>query len=284
MLDQINSVLNRVFMLPGIAHWRKHRFDKAFSHGTYGGHCRGVFQSHEQAARAAPPTLPLGYDNPSAASMYRDRLDRIFPSDYPAMLWLQKAFADNVRHVFDLGGHVGVGYYAYQKHMTYPEGLTWRVCDVPAVVTAGQALASERDGRGALKFTAQFGDAESADLLFSSGCLQYLPETLAERLATLSKRPRWILINLIPLHEDHAFWTVQSIGQAFCPYRIQNTKSFFASLEALGYGVLDVWENLEKRCDVAFEPGHSLDRYYGAALYLRPTLQPRAGAAIIEAE
>lgn len=270
MLAQRHAVRDRLLMLPGIAQWRKHRFDKAFSEGHYGDHCRGVFETSEQAAQSAPPTLPLGYDNPGAASMYRDRLDRIYPSDYPAMLWLQKAFADNVRRVFDLGGHVGVGYYAYQKHMAYPEGLSWTVCDVPAVVMSGRELAATRDAGRALKFTDQFADADNADLLFSSGCLQYLTETLAERLQTLGKRPRWILLNLIPLHQDKSFWTVQSIGEAFCPYRIQHMASFLASLEALGYTVLDVWENMGKHCEVAFEPEHSLDRYHGAVLRLGP--------------
>lgn len=153
--------------------------------------------------------------------------------------------------------------------MAYPEGMSWQVCDVPAVVAAGQYLARERDGLGRLRFTEPFDEAQRADVLFSSGCFQYLQDTLAQRLATLPKCPRWIVHNLIPLHESKAFWTVQSIAEAFCPCRIQRKDVFFAELEALGNEVLDVWENLEKACAVQFEPAYSLDRNMGAALRLK---------------
>ena len=33
--------------------------------------------------------------------------------------------------------------------------------------------------------------------------------------------------------------------------------------EALGYSLVDQWENPEKRCAIPFHAEHSLDRYYG---------------------
>ena len=42
---------------------------------------------------------------------------------------------------------MGVSYYAYQPYLTYPQGMTWQVCDVPAVVRTGRELASVRDER-----------------------------------------------------------------------------------------------------------------------------------------
>lgn len=269
MIERLHALVDRAVSLPVIAQLRMRRFDEAFSQGAYGGVCRGVFDTYEEAVRAAPSSLPLGYDNPNAAALYRDRIERVYPSDYPAMHWLQKAFEAQVRRIFDLGGHVGISYYAYRRYLAYPEGMSWQVCDVPAVVKAGQYLSRERgEPEGRLSFTEQFEEAQHADLLFSSGCLQYLPETLAQRLATLPSRPRWIIVNLIPLHESKSYWTVQSIAEAFCPYRIQRKDAFFAELQALGYELLDTWENLEKACVVQFEPEYSLDRYMGAALRL----------------
>jgi len=200
--------------------------------------------------------------------MYRDRLTRIHPSDYPVMLWLQKAFAEGARVIFDLGGHVGVAYYAYQQVLSFPSEISWRIYDVPAVMAAGRQEALERDPAHRLTFTDRFETAAEADVLFTSGCLQYLEQTLAELIAPLRRRPRWVLVNLLPLHEQSAYWTVQSIGTAFCPYRIQHSQTFFRDLERLGYRVLDRWENLEKECWVAFDAEHSLDRYHGAALKL----------------
>mgnify|MGYP003674545339 FL=1 len=247
---------------------QQEQFDRAFEQGQYAGLCRGVFDSHAAAAAAAPSSLPLGYDHEQAASMYRDRIRKIFPADYPMIYWLGRAFAGGARQVFDLGGHVGVSYYAYQRYLRYPEGLRWQVNDVPAVNTLGGELSGMLDKLGAISFVDAFDEAAQADILFSSGCLQYLEQTLAQKLAALPNRPKWLLLNLLPLHETAAFWTVQNIETAFCPYRIQQKQAFFDALHELGYRTLDTWENPEKHCEVAFDPEHSLDRYFGAALRL----------------
>ena len=269
MTGTLHRALDQLGTLPGLLQWRKSRFDKSFDAGQAIGCFRGLFETYSQAAAAAPATRPTGYDHVDAANMYRDRLNSIYPSDYAMMLWLSKAFADGARKVVDLGGHIGLAYYAYQRLLAFPEDISWCVSDVPAVMAAGRQEALERDPTRRLGFTDQFeAVAADAEVLFTAGCVQYLEETLAQRIATLSQRPRWLLINLLPLHERSAYWTVQSIGTAYCPYRIQHAQSFFADLERLGYRVHDKWENIDKSCWIAFEPEHSLDRYYGAALRL----------------
>jgi putative methyltransferase (TIGR04325 family) len=268
MAGRLVNALDRIAQLPGIDQWRRARFDDAFVSGRAVGCCRGVFESYEQAATAAPTTRPIGYDHVEAAGMYHDRLDRVYPSDYPMMLWLQKTFADGARSVLDLGGHIGIGYYAYQRLVSFPDDVAWRVHDVPAVMEAGRREALTRDPSSRLGFADRFEAASDADVLFTAGCLQYLPQSLAERLAGLERRPRWLLVNLLPLHEKLSYWTVQSIGTAYCPYRIQHARGFFSDLERLGYRLEDTWENPDKECWVAFEPARSLDRYHGAALRL----------------
>lgn len=243
-------------------------FDLQFEAGQHAGLCRGVYESQAEAAAAAPASLPLGYDHDGPASMYRDRLKRVFPGDYPMIYWLGRALGGGAKSVFDLGGHVGVSYYAYQRYLRFPDELTWQVNDVPAVNALGTELSTMLDKRKAISFTDSFAGAGQADILFTSGCLQYLDQTLAEKLAALAHRPRWLLINLLPLHENRAYWTVQNIETAFCPYRIQQEKLFFEGLTGLGYKLLDRWENPEKHCEVAFNAQCSLEQYYGAALRL----------------
>jgi putative methyltransferase (TIGR04325 family) len=267
MSGKLHHVLDKLGRLPGVLSWRRRKFYQRFQQGYAKGCFWGVLQTYAQAVSAAPTTRPLGYDHPAGAAMYRDRIT-IYPSDYPMMLWLQKALGEGVRKVFDLGGHIGLSYYAYQKILQFSADVSWVVHDVPAVMQAGRQEAAQRDSMQRLSFADNFQDASQADLLFTSGCLQYLQETLAQRLGTLQKRPQWVLVNLLPLHEQFDFWTVQSIGTAFCAYRIQQTKTFFADMATLGYQPLDTWENLEKACWVAFEPEHSLDRYYGTAFKL----------------
>jgi putative methyltransferase (TIGR04325 family) len=268
MSGKLHQAVEKLGRLPVILPWRRRKFSQRFQDGHAVGCCLGIFQNWEQAASAAPETRPLGYDHVAGSLMYRDRLVTIYPSDYPMMLWLQKALFEGVRKVFDLGGHIGLSYYAYQKVLQLPADLSWVVHDVPAVMQAGRQEAVQLDPMHRLSFSDDFLDAAQADLLFTSGCLQYLQETLAQRLGALPRRPQWVLVNLLPLHEEHEFWTVQSIGTAFCPYRIQQAHTFFADMSHLGYQPLDTWENLEKSCWIAFDPEHSLDRYHGVAFQL----------------
>ncbi|MFL6625705.1 MAG: methyltransferase, TIGR04325 family [Vitreoscilla sp.] len=270
MRTRLHDMLDGALELPGLAGWRRRRFDAAFASGHYGGHFRGVHRTRAACEAAMPTTtLPAGYDNAGMAAMYRDRLDRVYPGDYPMLMWLGKAFAAGATRVFDLGGHVGVAYYAYRRYLDYPAALSWQVHDVPAVMAAGRALAAERDTWKQLSFVEDAGAAADADVLFTSGCIQYLDETLGERIAKLPRRPRWVLVNLLPLHATEAYWTLQSTGRALCPYRIQRKPDFLAEFERLGYEMPDLWENAEKRCTIAFDEAHSLDRYYGMVFRLR---------------
>jgi putative methyltransferase (TIGR04325 family) len=268
MRTRLHDMLDGALELPLIGDLRRKRFDAAFAAGQFAGRCRGVFETHAECLAAVPQSLPTGYDNEAMSGMYRDRLARIYPGDYPVLLWLAKAFAAGATRVFDLGGHVGVGYYAYRAYIDFPADLSWQVHDVPAVMEAGRSLARERDTWKQLDFVDAAEAAADADVLFTSGCIQYLEETLAERIAKLPRRPRWVIVNLLPLHATQAYWTVQSTGKAFCPYRIQKTDVFLGELAKLGYRQLDLWENAEKRCTIAFAPQRSLDRYYGVALRL----------------
>lgn len=272
MSQRLHELLDKALTVPGVLQLRMKRFDAAFSKGEYGGFCRGTYRTYGEAAEAAPPTLPLGYDNKNAAAMYRDRINRVWPSDYASMLWLEKIFRAGATKVLDLGGHVGVSYYAYQKYIAYPPELAWQVVDVPAVAAAGREIALERDTLRCLSFVDDFGAAADAELLFTSGCLQYLEQTLADMLAPLKRRPHWVLVNLLPLHDSHEYWTVQSIGQAMCPYRIQRKSTFLADLERLGYEVVDSWDNAEKRCEVAFSPENTVEGYFGAVLRLKQAI------------
>ncbi|KNZ34089.1 MAG: hypothetical protein AD742_01260 [Methylibium sp. NZG] len=269
MNQALNAAIERFGQLPGILQWREKRFDRAFAANRLIGTSRGIFDTHAQAARAAPTSRPTGYDDVDSSGLYQDRLKNVFPGDYPMMLWLQRVFNDGARKVFDLGGNIGLAYYAYQRLVDFPDDVSWCVNDVGPIVQAGEREALVRDPQRRLRFTQRFEDASDADVLFTSGCIQYLQHSLADQLAALPRRPRWLLVNLVPLHERWDFWTVQSIGSAFCPYRIQHSKTFFADLDRLGYAEQDRWEALDRECWIAFEPERSLDRYHGAAFKLR---------------
>ena len=263
-MEKLHLAVDRLAAFPPIQHWRVDRYEQRFARAQQVNLFRGVFAGYAEAERSAPSTKPIGYDHPEPAAMYEERTRLVYPSDYPVLFWLQRLLATGAcDSLFDLGGHIGVGYYAYQRYLSYPESLSWRVCDVPAVVERGREWAKTHDRRGQISFTDQLGEATGKDLFFASGSLQYLPHTLAEILAGLSSRPRHLLINLLPLHPRESYFTLQNIGTAFCPYRIGAESGFIRDITRLGYQLVDRWQNLEKACFIPFHAEHSLDRYHG---------------------
>lgn len=244
------------------------RYERSFAANRGPNHMfRGVYASFDEARASAPSDLPIGYDNPAPAAMYMDRTRKTYPADYPVLFWLSRLLREGCASVFDLGGHIGVSYYAYRRYLTYPPSLSWRVHDVPAVMAHGRQIAKDKDKEGFLGFADAFEDAAGMDVLMALGSLQYLPDALSERLRRLDKPPRHLLLNLMPLHERHTYFTLQSIGTAFCPYRITAIADFLQGFEEIGYLVVDSWENPDKSCEIPFHPDRSLDRYYG--FYLR---------------
>ena len=69
----------------------------------------------ENLGRTIEPLIkPLGFNCPEYTREFGDRLTRIFSFDYPVLFWLKGILAEGCR-VFDLGGHVGLQYYAFSK-------------------------------------------------------------------------------------------------------------------------------------------------------------------------
>ncbi len=102
------------------------------------------------------------------------------------------------------------------------------------------------------------------DLFMANGSLQYLEWELHEKLQALSRRPKYLIINMTPLHPNTKTITLNSIGTSFCPYHIRRESDFMEGLRSIGYELIDVWNNEEKKCRIAFESERSLSYYRGA--------------------
>lgn len=262
--EMISAPWSRLARLPGIRQGLEAWYERRFSQVTpLGNLYRGVFANFVDAQSSAPLTRPCGYDNPDSAELYRERTRRVYASDYPVMLWLSKLFKTGNASVFDLGGHIGIAYYAYQRYIDYPHAIHWCVFDVPAVNVAGMTWAEVHDPHRRLTFTGQRADADGMDILLASGSLQYLDYTLAELLASLERPPVHLIVNLMPIHMSESYFTVQNMGTAYCPYRITAEREFIDGLKARGYSLRDRWENPDRHCHIPFYPVHSLDRYFG---------------------
>lgn len=226
---------------------------------------RGTYRSIEEAARAAPKALPVGFNLPEYAAHHVDRTQRVFAHDYPAMFWLRDILPKASR-LLDLGGNVGVHYYGYGRYLSYPKGLSWQVCDLPEVVALGRKMA-ESEGATQLTFTCDEREANGADVLLSAGALQFIDGDFAERLGQLPRPPEHIVLNKVPLYDGPDYVTLQNVRVAFVPYRVFNRARFLESLERAGYKVIDQWEVHGFGCGNRFRPESRVELFTG--LYAR---------------
>jgi len=261
--EKLHALVDALSHAPGIVQYRRkgayHRFVHNHDHRQL---FDGVYASYEEALANAPTVKPTGYDNDESAQRYVKHMsanDR----DYPAMFWLEKSIAEGMRSVVDLGGSVGIKFYAFSKLMTWPHDLRWLVCDVPAVAKHGRRMAAEQGVDQQLHFTDQYADMSGTDVLFASGSAQFLPKPIAEVVADLAVKPRRVLINTAAIHPERDFYTLNSIGDAFCPYRVQSVGTLRKGMEALGYRLVASWDHHEKQLNLPFEPGYSLKTYKG---------------------
>jgi putative methyltransferase (TIGR04325 family) len=230
---------------------------------------RGVYASFEEARANAPKKVPLGYDHEEIALGYKNQ--RFIASDYPAAFWLREALRDGAT-IFDLGGSVGTSFYRWEDYFDYPDDVRWLICELPAVARAGEQLALEKH-ENRLRFTSRFEEANGANCLLASGCLQYIETSLADSLKGLAKPPQHLVLNRLPLHSRRECVTLQNIRWAVSPYRVFQRDRFIGELEALGYVVVDAWAVTDHNCWIPFYPENSLESYSG--LYLR---QPERNA------
>lgn len=263
-------MLDTLKTMPVILPLRKAIYDRQFASHKVAHYFRGVFDTFDDAKKFAPKTKPLGYNNDEAAKMYKERLGRLHSTDYPVLFWMEKVRSD-VRRIFDFGGHIGIHYYAFPRFLDVSNISEWTVCEVEKVCEEGRLYASENPRSTKLNFVTDISKCEGYDLLLAKGSLQYLEWELHDKLVELKQRPRYLIINMTPLHPKLKTITLNSIGTAFCPYHIRKEDDFFNGLKKVGYDVLDIWNNEEKKCNIAFESERSLSYYKGAILKLSPT-------------
>jgi putative methyltransferase (TIGR04325 family) len=211
---------------------------------------QGVYASFEEAQANAPKGVRSGYDHEEIAAAYEGQT--FLPSDYPALFWLREALHPGAR-VFDFGGSVGVSFYAWQKYFQYPDNIRWLVHDLPKVNQAGQRLALEKK-EDRLHFTSRFEDADGCDFILTSGSLQYIETPVSDFLRKLNRLP------------PHCV-TLQNIRWMVSPYQVFLRDRFIASLEALGYELIDSWSDPDHTCWIPFYPEYSVEAYSG--LYFR---------------
>jgi len=252
-------------ILPPLRRWHRFAYEEHFFRASKWERLfHGVYPTFEEAEADIPRGVAVGFDNQEAAQ-FMGHKGSIFASDYPILFWLEKLLPEN-RTVFDFGGYLGISFYSYKKLMTYPADLRWTIFDVPAVVSAGRALA-EKNGETQLLFSEDFLFANQADILLAAGSIHFCKEAFSERLQSLDHKPKHLLINKLPAIDGEPFVTLHNMGPAFCAYRIVNRDSFVRSMNDSGYELVDSWSNPDLGCYIPYHPEKTVRAYSG--MYFR---------------
>lgn len=234
-----------------------------FARQRHGNHYLGVYPSHAAALAAVPASLRASYDIDTAAAQYRHRTRNLSIGDYPALYWVDRLVREGYWRFLDLGGHIGVAYYAFGHYIAFPPDLRWTVSDMPTTMDVGRAYAAEHDAARRLAFTADRAAASGQDALLVFGALQYFDFNVPAWLGTLPEPPPNVIVNLTPMHDSKDFYTLQNMGFACVPYHVCSRPAFIHDMAALGYRVVDAWRCDERSCLIPFHHDHDVEGYSG---------------------
>lgn len=274
----VRQILEGPVARPALVRWRRHQFFSPIGFGSY----FGLFKSFSEA-RAWLPVSPE-FDHAALADEYINvRSKKVFPYDYPVLWWLEHAFREGATHVLDIGGSVGVHYYAYQRYLQLPKGLSWRVVEVPAIAAIGRAMELDAN-TGVLSFAeALEGELSGNDVWIGAGSLQYLEHARpGELLERCPQRPKHVLLNKLPLYDGEDYVTTQNIGAGcFAPVHVYNRQRYIQEVEAMGYRLQDQWQVPERSIYLPGFPERSFPTFSGLYFSAASNCVPKEERAIL---
>ena len=207
--------------------------------------CRGVYGNWQDAKAASltrhklrRKTGILTYRAPEGVAIHS-----LPERDYPILLYMRPLLQGNTT-ILNVGGSLAKEYCSYRDLIPFPAGMAWRICEVPEIVAAGNAMLKDGNYPGLVFSTEMAGEA---DIFLICGALQYLEPTLPAVLRSLKSLPRHVFVSRVPMQSRvDTFYTVQNIGSGAVPYRIENENSFIQSMADAGYRLVDGWRDGRK--------------------------------------
>ena len=224
----------------------------------------GIYPTYEAAMAAIPTSRQAGWDHETSAKLWLDQIDPVRPSTYPIFFWLTQLYGENDALV-DVGGSIGLTYYGYRRLGRLPAGATWTVVEVTKMAEQGTEIAARERATG-LKFVDQIAAAGPCDVLLSAGALQFVPTAIPGLLESMTHKPRYILLNKLPITPGPDCWTLQNYGPAVTPHRLFNEQSFLQYFAAHGYRLRDRWAVEDLDCLIPFHPERFIKQFAGFVL------------------
>jgi putative methyltransferase (TIGR04325 family) len=181
--------------------------------------------------------------------------------DYPVIYWLTR-LVSSTPSVVDVGGSVGVSYYAFSRFLPNADRYRWQVLELPEVVETGREIAEQTACRS-LSFTERWEDLIAADVLLCAGAAQFLPVDLSDHLQSLSERPRNVIVNRVPIHPTHDYVTLHNTGASITPCKVYSRERFVGAFAALGMSLVDEWVCPENELVIPYHPELTVPTFRG---------------------
>ncbi len=223
---------------------------------------RGVYESMEEAWKAAARKRHPGHEHSEAVELHSALAGRLIPSDYAVLYWLER-IAGDIR-VFDFGGNMGNIFYSYSPHLDCStRRLEWTVYDLPKVIEMAKALA-ERRTTPIPRFSTSLEDSIDANVLLVSGAYHYWEKDTGSFLDQFPHLPAHVIVNRSPFFEKNpSIVSIQATMNFAIPIMVRNITEFLAAFADRGYELVDRWRAAEYGHSMPFYPEHSVQWYSG---------------------
>lgn len=221
----------------------------------------GIYSSYAEAMAAVPASRIGGWDNQDSASIWLHDIRPMRPSSYPVFFWLGQLLKENMALV-DAGGSIGLTYYAYHRYTKLPPGATWTVVEVPHIAAQGEKI-RVRENATNLAFCDDLARPEKCDVLLSAGALQFMEKSIPGLLESMRCKPKYILLNKLPLTSRAECWTLQNYGPAVTPNRLFNEQALISYFTGYGYRMRDRWGVPDLKLVIPFYPDWFISEFTG---------------------
>ena len=230
---------------------------------------RGVFRDFAQAQESSPNRKSQTYSDESLEKNIENaHTTQIANTEYPFFFWLHTLVGANQKsRVCDFGGGFGRHYFHYTA--ATKSDLEWIVCELPHKVEAAEARFANLEGKR-LSFSSDMSVAHKCDILLSSSAFQYI-ENLNEILQRLlGGGAAHILLARLPMQTTTStFSTLQNVcNDFFTPMYIFNKDEFVGYFTALGYELVDMWDDPFDSITLPFH--RDIDIHF-CGFYFKPT-------------
>ena len=222
---------------------------------------RNTFPSFAEAQSSASKYIAAGHEHPDEIRYHTSIADSIRESDYPVLFHLAP-LAAGLRRVFDLGGHVGNLFYAYQHKICFSSDITWTVYDLPHKRPFAEKLAKERN-ETRIRFADTLAEADGSDVFIASGSLHYFEQPLDEILRGLEHPPPHVFVNRTPFSAGKSLITVQDNRSYLVPCTLHSRSELISGMVNLGYELVSEWPVHERKLCVPLYPDLTAHAYEG---------------------